>query len=379
MRQRVTVALLSDKEASGFERRTSRADRRAAASICRIFLGLAVLFGSADRLPGQATQAQTNVVQAAGQSPSGRLSASYPMKLSPWQEKLTLGPGDVFSISIYGEPASTVPDMFVGPDGRINYLEARDVMAADRSVDELRDELEKTLTLSKAHLTPRVIINPVVYKSKKYFVLGNVAAKGVYVLDKPTTIIEAVAKAKGFVTTPENRAIHTLVNYGHSFLIRKNPDGTFVKMPVDFENLFLNGDLAQNHQLAPDDYLYFPPLELQDVYVLGEVGLPGVAIYTKGMTAMQAVAKRGDLTDAAFRRRVLVIRGSLNRPETFVINSADVLSAKARDFALEAGDIIYVSRKPWAKAEELLDLAVRGFVQAAVITWTGNSVGPLIK
>ena len=31
------------------------------------------------------------------------------------------------------------------------------------------------------------------------------------------------------------------------------------------------------------------------------------------------------------------------------------------------------------KAEELLDLAATAFVQAAVITWTGGNVGPLIR
>jgi hypothetical protein len=31
------------------------------------------------------------------------------------------------------------------------------------------------------------------------------------------------------------------------------------------------------------------------------------------------------------------------------------------------------------KAEELLDLAASAFVQAAVITWTGGNIGPLIR
>ena len=305
------------------------------------------------------------------------LSTSFPSKLEPWQEKLTLGPGDVLNIGLYHQPETTVPDLFVGPDGRINYLDANDVMAADLTIDELRDQLEGIL--SKSYLAPKVIITPVAYKSKKYYMLGNVIQKGVFMLDKPTTIVEAIAKARGFVTIADNRTFRTQVNFGHSFLIRRGADGKFARIPVDFEQLFQNGALNQNQRLAPDDYLYFPALELQDVYVLGEVLIPGVALYSHPTTALQAISKRGGFTDNAFRRRLLVVRGSLTRPETFVVDASDILAAKAPDFELMPGDIVYVAKKPWAKAEELFDSALRGFVDAVVITWTGQNIGPLIK
>jgi hypothetical protein len=44
--------------------------------------------------------------------------------------------------------------------------------------------------------------------------------------------------------------------------------------------------------------------------------------------------------------------------------------------ALEPGDIVYVSNRPWLLGEELLDRAASAFVESAVVTWTGLNVGP---
>ena len=143
---------------------------------------------------------------------------------------------------------------------------------------------------------------------------------------------------------------------------------------MDFENLFQRGELQHNKLLAPDDYLYFPPGGTEEVYVLGEVAGTGPLAYTRDLTVLGAVAGRGGFTDRAFREKILVVRGSLEKPETFVVNTADVLRAVGKDFALKPKDIVYVSRKPWAKAEELLEAASSDFVRAVVVTWTGKNI-----
>jgi hypothetical protein len=50
-----------------------------------------------------------------------------------------------------------------------------------------------------------------------------------------------------------------------------------------------------------------------------------------------------------------------------------------RDFRLQPKDIVYVSRRPWVKAEELLDEAAASFIQGAITTWAGVNVGPIIE
>ena len=93
---------------------------------------------------------------------------------------------------------------------------------------------------------------------------------------------------------------------------------------------------------------------------------------------MRAITELGGFTDRAWKKRVLVIRGSLEHPQAFVVDAGAVLSARAPDFKLQPDDIVYVHYRPWIKAEELLDLAATAFVQSATIYWTGMHVGPWI-
>lgn len=314
--------------------------------------------------------AQTATVAA---SLPASISVSSPDRLADWQKRLTLGAGDVVSITIYDEPDSVRAGVSIGPDGRINYLEAQDVMAAGLTVDELRARLDEALT-AKGHRSPRTVIIPSAYNSKRFYMLGNVSSKGVFPLNRPITLVEAVAQARGFVS----RDGLILADLSRSFWIRKGADGTFAPLKVDFEAVFLRGDLAQNLPVAPEDYLYFPPGDSPDIYVLGEVLNPGVIPYNQASTAMRAVIGRGGFTERAYQQKILVIRGSLSSPETFIVDLASVLRAKRTDFRLQPRDIVYVSRKPWYKVEELLELALSSFVRAATITWVGDNIDPII-
>lgn len=282
-----------------------------------------------------------------------------------WQKRLTLGPGDVLNLSLFGAPDFKRDEVPIGPDGRISFLEAQNVMAAGLTVDELRERLAEEL--GKFRRAPQPIVQPFAYRSKKYVVLGKVVEKGVFTLDRPITVIEAVARAGGLETGLADRNLVELADFSRAFLAR---DGKH--LPINFEKLFLEGDLSQNIPLEPNDYLYFPASDLREVYVLGEVALPGAQIFGTGAGALSAIAARGGFTDRAWKKRLLVIRGSLNNPQTFVVNAHEVLAAQTPDFKLQPKDIIYVSARPWIRAEELLDIAATAFVEGAVVGLTGR-------
>ncbi len=333
----------------------------------------AVLAASLAALSTATAQEKSATATAA---PTNGISATKSPVLAPWQERLTLGPGDALEISLYGQK-DTTRQIVIGPDGRFSFLQAMDVTGTDFTVDELRAHLEQILM--KFHLAPRVVISPAAFRSKKYYLLGNVQGRGAFPLDKPVTIVEAVARAHGFVVASPQRSSFTLTDFSQAFLMRRQADGNFTREPVDFESLFQRGELQHNKLLAPDDYLYFPPTGLEEVYVLGAVPGTGPLPYSKDLTVLGAIAGRGGFTDAAWKERVLVVRGSLNKPETFVVNMGKTLRAVDKDFALQPKDIIYVARKPWAKAEELLEAASSDFVRAIAVSWTGKQIGPLTK
>lgn len=287
------------------------------------------------------------------------LSVVSPSQRAEWQRRLTLGPGDVVTIGLWGEPLMTLTEVAIGPDGRISFAEAQDVLASGLTVDELRAKLNAEL--GKHRRTPETMITPVAFRSKKYYVLGRVITKGVYLLDRPITVLEAVARAHGFETGLVERNIVGVADFSRSFLMRQGR-----RYPLNFENLFQNGDLTQNLSIEPGDYLYFPGTNVKEVYVLGEVRLPGSTAYTPNLTLMGAITSRAGWTDDAYKGHVLVVRGSLDKPETFVLDMKAILAGKAPDFRLQPKDIVFVNERPFIFAEELLDRAITVFLQSLV-------------
>jgi protein involved in polysaccharide export with SLBB domain/capsular polysaccharide biosynthesis protein len=286
-----------------------------------------------------------------------------------WQQRLTLGPGDVLSFHLFGSPELTREEVPIGPDGCVSYLEAENIVAAGMTVDELRGRLNDELR--KYRRSPQAFVTPVAYRSKRYYMLGTVVQKGIFPLDRPITIIEAVARSRGFETGMSRGDTIETTDFSRSFLERGGR-----RMPVNFERLFQRGDLSQNAALEPDDYLYFPAATSGQVYVLGEVRTPGPTPCDSDANALSAIASRGGFTERAWKRRVLVVRGSLDRPETFTVDVAGALAGLAPNLALKPGDLVYVSSSEWIKAGELLDRAAAAFVESAVVTWTGINVGP---
>ncbi|MDO8544844.1 MAG: polysaccharide biosynthesis/export family protein [Opitutaceae bacterium] len=294
-----------------------------------------------------------------------------PTQRASWQKKLTLGPGDILNFSLYGEPELAREQVMIAPDGRVTYLEAQDIMAAGLTVDEFREKLNEEL--GKYRRTPQAFVVPVAYKSKKYFVLGRVAQRGAFPLDRPTTLLEAVARSGGMETgMASDRSLVEMADLSRSFLARNGQ-----RMKVDFEKLFLHGDLTQNVPLEPDDYIYFPGGGEKEVFVLGAVRAPGPHTYNASVGVLGAIAGRGGFSDRAWTKKLLVIRGGLGAPETFKIDAIDVLSGRSPDIVLQPRDIVFVSDRPWIYAEELLDAATNAFVTSAIVVWTGEKITPL--
>lgn len=301
-------------------------------------------------------------------TPDVAFSITDPAARSDWQKRLTLGPGDVLSFHLFGAPELTRDDVPVGPDGRVSYLEAENLPAAGLTIDELRDRLNEDL--GKFRRAPQAFVTPQSYRSKRYYVLGTVVQKGVFSLDRPLTIIEAVARARGFETGLARGNLVETTDFAQSFIGRGGR-----RLPVDFEKLFLHGDLTQNVALEPGDYLYFPAAASGSIHVLGEVRAPGAVPFDSDTSVLSAIATRGGFTPRAWKKNVLVVRQSSTRPETFKVDAHGALVGNAANLALQPGDLVYVSDRPWIRAEELLDRATSAFVEAAVISWTGVHIG----
>lgn len=311
--------------------------------------------------------------QEASAAPAGYFSATAAgPKLAPWQEKFTLGAGDVLNFSVYGRKDLTRNEIPIGPDGKVSYLQAQGVQAAGLTIDELREKMNEALEGQYRHAS--VMIWPASYRSKKFYLLGAVTDRGVYLLDRPLTVIEAVARARGIATGLLEQSTIEIADLPRAFLIRQGQ-----RMPVDFQKLFQEGDLSQNILLEPEDYLYFPSAVVNEVYVLGAVTNPGTVGVTARATVLSAITKRGGFMPKAYQQKVLLVRGGLNKPETEVVDVARILRGQLADHPVQPKDIIYVADRPWARAEDLLDMALRAFIQTAVTVWASGNVPAAIQ
>jgi protein involved in polysaccharide export with SLBB domain/capsular polysaccharide biosynthesis protein len=323
---------------------------------------------TAPEISGPATSgANTPSESDSGSRTNLSFSIVSPSQRAAWQQRLTLGPGDILNLGLYGSPELTRTEVAIGPDGRISYLEAQDVVATGLTIDELRAKLDEAV--GQYRRAPHTIITPVSFRSKKYYMLGKVTTKGVYTLDRPLTVLEALARAHGLENALVDRNLVGLTDFRRSFLSRGGK-----RIHLDFERLFEQGDLSQNIPVEPNDYIYFAPGDLNEVYVVGEVRLPGPVTWTPALTIIGAVAGRGGYTERAWRARVLVVRGSLTSPEAIPVDTHAILDGKDFNFKLRPRDIIYVNSRPLIKVEEAADLAATAFIQSIITSWVGVDV-----
>ena len=166
-----------------------------------------------------------------------------------------------------------------------------------------------------------------------------------------------------------DRNVIDLADFQRSFLVRNGK-----RTPLNFERLFYQGDLSQNIPIEPGDYIYVPGKELQEVYVVGEVRLPGPVSFTPELNIVGAIAARGGYTDRSYKMKVLVVRGSVHNPEATVVDTHAILDGLAPAFKLQPKDIIYVNSRPFILAEEAADLAATAFIQSLVTSWVGVDV-----
>jgi protein involved in polysaccharide export with SLBB domain len=126
--------------------------------------------------------------------------------------------------------------------------------------------------------------------------------------------------------------------------------------------------------VEPDDYIYFAPGDLNEVYVVGEIRLAGPVAWTPDLTIIGAIAARGGFTERAYRAGVLIVRGSLSAPETITVDTHAIVDGKQVNVKLQPHDIIYVNSRPFIKIEEAADLAITAFIQSVITSAVGVDV-----
>jgi polysaccharide export outer membrane protein len=156
-----------------------------------------------------------------------------------------LGPEDILEISVWKDEALT-KQVVVRPDGWISFPLIGDIQAADRSVEELRQEIQ---TRIKAYI-PDAPVTVMVMQvgSPKVFVVGKVAKPGVYIMGEPMRVMQVLAMAGGATPFADKNSI----------LIIREENKKQKIYNFDYNKVANGKELEQNIILRPGDTIVVP-------------------------------------------------------------------------------------------------------------------------
>lgn len=163
----------------------------------------------------------------------------------PATDDTTLGPGDAFSVRVYGEDAMSGSHQ-VAPDGTINFPLLGPVEVAGLEPPEVAKELETRLRERDLLRNPHVSVYVERYASKRVSVMGAVANPGTFPLEPGMTVVEAITRAGGF---------SALADQDGTIVTRRLGDET-VRYRVPVARV-TKGE-AQDIEVAAGDIIYVP-------------------------------------------------------------------------------------------------------------------------
>jgi polysaccharide export outer membrane protein len=160
--------------------------------------------------PAASPTSQTPPATATSADPIKMAAPAAATKATPPSTKVYLiGAEDVLRISIWNN-APMSGEFPVRPDGAISIPLLGDVMVAEKTPQQVEEEIAHRLIDGQLIRDPHVSVGLTAVHSKKYYIQGEVNRPGSYDLVVPTTIMEGLVNAGGFRDFANTRKIRIL-------------------------------------------------------------------------------------------------------------------------------------------------------------------------
>ncbi len=160
-------------------------------------------------------------------------------------EKYLIGPGDLLDISIWkDESLSRV--VTVLPDGTIAFPLIGEVAAADKTVAQLQEELEKKIS----RFVPDPVLSLIVQQvnSLQIYVVGRVNNPGRFMLNTNVDVLQALTMAGGLNPFAKRSKVK----------IMREQNGRTTIYNFDFDEVAKGENLEQNITLRRGDVIVAP-------------------------------------------------------------------------------------------------------------------------
>jgi len=263
-----------------------------------------------------------------------------------------IGPKDEILITIWTGSKREEFDMTVRVDGKIflPFVSPEDIHVDGLTPVELK---EKILELSKEYFRrPNINVEVVRYHSKFATIMGEIRSiirqptgPGVY----PLTGMQKLADFISMYGGPTDKA-----NLNQVQVVRDGGQTLYLNL---YKAIF-QADAEENLILDDKDYVYLPSLELtsQKVYVLGEVGNPGVVEFKESINILDAISGAGGYTKDAVLTKIHVVRGDVTMPDIIEVNLKTLIRKgdQTQNISLRNKDVVIVSKTLYSTVMEFV-------------------------
>ena len=195
-------------------------------------------------LTGSDTKSNGTAVKAKGtkNEPDGK-AAAQPSPDDPSAYKI--GVEDELQISVWHEPELSMP-VQVRPDGMITLPLVNDVSAVGLTTKELQTALTEKLGAFVNEPQVTVIVKTI--KSRKVFVVGQVAKPGTYVLVGKKTALQAILEAGGLGPFAKSGSI----------VIVRTVSGQQTRLKFNYKKAVSGKAGSEDIELEPGDMIVVP-------------------------------------------------------------------------------------------------------------------------
>lgn len=153
--------------------------------------------------------------------------------------------GDELEISVWREETLT-KKVRVLPDGSVTFPLAGYLAVAGLTSDAVEKLIAQRLQAFLSDPVVTVVVEGI--NGNRAYVIGNVLKPGPFVLDAPTTVLQALSLAGGLGKFADEGAIRVL----------RAQSGAQEVLPVRYKDLITGKDLATNVQLKAGDTILVP-------------------------------------------------------------------------------------------------------------------------
>lgn len=242
-----------------------------------------------------------------------------------WPQEYTIGAGDELMIRVMRHPELSVDSIQVSEQGMISLPVVGELRVQGLTLQQATEEITQRLRVRL--LNPEVSIIVLQVRPDKVYVLGRVAAPGVYPLRPGMRLTELIAAAGG-LTGLEEKSAGTLLR----------ADGSMIE--VDIEAAIANGDSAANIVILPGDVLNVTRRAIM-VTVTGAVLQPGTYAVPVDANFIEVLARAGGVSPRARLSSVVLERADGERT-TFDLSATVLDGAPAPAVTFADGDIVAV-------------------------------------